>query len=596
MESCSAVLRGLTVIIQCLGVGVLPLSAAAALADPKSDVRVTLSDAERNWIGAHPQVRWGFDPNWPPFSSFDLDHRLVGIDADLTRLVAQRVGIQLSIVAGKSWADIYAKAKAGEVDFLSATAKTPERLGAFNYTRAYGAFPVVVITRSDAAFLTLMRDLGGVSIAASRDHVITDQLHRDLPTAHFILTDNAEEALKLVAHGQADATVQNLAVASRVVRLNGLTNLKISGMTQYEFPLRFAVRKDEPELVSILNKGLETVTANELETIYAGHLTPDIGKARDWAMWRRRAMYAVTSGTALTILLLLWNLGLKQQIRRRRAMEAELLRARSDLERRSHELGSRVKEVEALNAQMQAANHDLESFSISVSHDLRGPLRRMSSFAELLQKQAGVFLSKPHSEWLALVVRESKHMDVIIHDLLELARLGRRELRQQRVNLGKLVRSAIEDFRPHLGARRIIWNVGPLADVYGDPGLLRQAVANLLDNALKYTRHQHETLIEIDAQPVAQDRSQLTVFVKDNGTGFDMKEARKIFEPFQRLPQDEEYEGVGFGLANVTKIIEKHGGRIWCDAAPDQGATFYFTLPVEPAAVLETAGRVEENH
>jgi ABC-type amino acid transport substrate-binding protein len=257
--------------------------------DTNSGVRIKVTAAEEQWIQTHPQVRWGFDPDWPPFSSFDSYHRLTGIDADLTRLVARRTGLQLSMVSGASWADVYAKAIAGDVDFLSATAKTDERQAAFDYTTAYAAFPVVVVTRNEAPFLTTMPDLRSLTIAAARDHVITEQLKRDFPTSRLILTDNPEQALKLVAHGSADATVQNLAVACRAIRLNGLTNLKLSGITHYEFPLRFAVRKDAPELTSILNKGLATITADEQETIFAAHLTPDIGKARDWSAWRRRA-------------------------------------------------------------------------------------------------------------------------------------------------------------------------------------------------------------------------------------------------------------------------------------------------------------------
>jgi signal transduction histidine kinase len=388
----------------------------------------------------------------------------------------------------------------------------------------------------------------------------------------------------MVAHGQADATVQNLAAASRAIRLDGLTNLKISGVTRYEFPLRFAVRKDAPELASILNKALATVTPDEQETIYAAHLTPDIGKARDWGMWRRRALYAAALGTGVAVLLLLWNTALKHQIRSRKKAEADLNHARKTLEGRSRELAERVKQVERLNEEMRAANYDLESFSLSVSHDLRGPLRRMSSFAELLQKQAGVFLSKPHSEWLALVVRESKHMDLIIHDLLEFARLGRRELRRQRVNMNQLVKSALEDFEPQLRQRQITWNVGALPDVFGDLNLLRLAFSNLLDNALKYTRQRPHAIIEINTKLAPPNSTVLTFYIKDNGTGFDMKQSKKIFEPFERLPQEGEFEGVGIGLANVKKIIQKHGGEIWCDAIPDEGATFYFTLPISPVA------------
>jgi signal transduction histidine kinase len=121
-----------------------------------------------------------------------------------------------------------------------------------------------------------------------------------------------------------------------------------------------------------------------------------------------------------------------------------------------------------------------------------------------------------------------------------------------------------------------------LPDIYGDASLLRLVFTNLLDNALKYTRHRPQATIEVDTKPAPPGSAQVTIYLKDNGTGFDMKQARKIFDPFERLPQNEDYEGIGIGLANVKKIIEKHGGQIWCEAAPDEGATFYFTLPIAP--------------
>lgn len=561
--------------------GPTPARASPSALERGSD-RIVLTESEQAWIKAHPQVRWGFDPNWPPFSSYDSYQRLVGIDFDLTLLVARRAGLQLSIVSGASWAEVYAKAKAAEVDFLSATAKSPERAADFYYTHAYGTFPVVIVTRNQAPFLTTMSDLESLSISEAKDHVITELLKRDLPSARFILTDDAEESLKLVANAGADATVQNLAVACRIIRVNGLTNLKISGVTRYEFPLRFAVRKDEPELVSILDKSLATITPEEQETIYAAHLTPDIGRARDWGMWRRRAFYAACLGIALGIGLLLWNFYLKRQIRARQAAAAKLDRVRKDLERHSRELAVRVREVERLNEEMRAANHDLESFSSSVSHDLRGPLRRISSFAELLLQQAGVFLSRQHVDWLALLVRETKQMDLIIHDLLALARLGRRQLRLQRLNMNHLVKSVIGDFQTQVRARRVVWNVGELGEVHGDGNLLRLALMNLLDNALKYTRQTSLPEITIDVMPSSADGSQVVFYVRDNGIGFDMEDAKRIFDPFERLPQKDEYEGSGIGLANVSRIIQKHHGKIWCEASPGQGATFYFTLPVAP--------------
>jgi signal transduction histidine kinase len=539
---------------------------------------VQLTEAEQAWLRSHPQVVWGFDPDWPPFSSYDADGRLVGIDADITRLVAQRVGLPLLPVEADSWSNVFAEALAGEVDFLSATAKSPERLASFDYTRSYGAFPVVVITRTEAPFLTTMADLAVLKLSAQRGHVTTSQLQEKLPDTRLVLTDTAEDSLKLVASGKADATVQNLAVATRVIRLNGLTNLKIAGVTRYEFPLRFAVRKDEPELASILNKGLATLTADEEERIYAAHLTPDIAQARNWGLWRRWAVHGGAISSIVVGLLLLWNYCLARQIRMRKAAEASLSEARDGLEQRTRELHGRISEVEQLNKSLQVANQDLESFSGSVSHDLRGPLRRVSSFAELLQKETRQSLSGRHLEWMSLMVREAHHMDVIIHDLLKLARIGRGELRRQRVNLEDLVKRTIADFQPLLRNRDVVWKIGRLGEVEGDGNLLHYALGNLIDNALKYTRTCRQAQIRIDALPEPSPALEATLFVQDNGCGFDMSKAKRIFDPFQRLHSEKDYEGIGIGLSNVRRIIQKHGGKIWFDSAPGKGATFYFTL------------------
>ncbi len=546
---------------------------------PERVAAVQLTQAERAWLTAHPQVRWGTDPDWPPFSSFDRKGQLIGIDADLTRLVAARVGLQLEVVRAASWSEMLAKAKAGEVDFLSATARLPERVDMFDFTEHYGLFPVVIITRDEEPFLTLEPDLGTMTVAMARDHVVTWHLQRDFPAAHFIMTDTAEQSLQMVARGKADATVQNLAVATRAVRLDGLTNLKIAGITQYEFPIHFAVRKDAPELSAILNKGLATITPDEQERIYAAHLTPDIAKSRDWGVWRRRALHSGLIGAAVVSLVLIWNWCLKRQIRRRKAAEAALSEARDRLEQHAKELDLRINEVEKLNVELTAANQNLESFSSSVSHDLRAPLRRTIAFAGLLKETAGNVLPEDALDFMTAIIHESASMDQLIHDLLEFARLGRTELRKQPVNLLKLVRGVIDDFRPQLQERKVIWKIGDLCEVFGDPNLLRYAMVNLIDNALKYTRYRPETHITMDMMHDGSSAHEAVFFVKDNGCGFDMKNAKRIFGPFQRLHTSAEFEGTGIGLANVQRIIRKHDGWIWFESEPDKGATFYFTLP-----------------
>jgi signal transduction histidine kinase len=542
------------------------------LASRDSTARHT--EAEQVWLRAHPEIRWGVDPDWPPFSSYDRQGKLVGIDADITRLAAQRVGLHLQVVPGNSWSEVLAKANAGEVDFLSATAQSSQRLEGYIYSTEYGSFPVVIITRDESPFLIPVPDLGSLSLAVQRDHVTTLRLQRDFPSARFVFTQTAEEALQAVAHRRADATVQNLAVATRTIRLKGLTNLKIAGITAYEFPLRFAVRKDYPELASLLNKGLATISQKEQETILAAHLTPDVADAANWARWRRRTLYISLAGALAVGLVLLWNVTLSRQIRRRRATEAALLATRDHLERRS--------------AELQAVNESLESFSSSVSHDLRGPLRRINSFAQLLQMESDAGLAASTGDHLSVICKEATRMDRLIHDLLEFAQLGRAELRTKAVDMDKLVRGIITDFEPQIRERRVVWRVGALVEGQGDSGLLRYAVVNLIDNALKYTSRRPEAVIHIDVMPEEPSGKETTYYVQDNGCGFDMRETKSLFSPFGRLQNSEDYDGTGIGLANVQAIIHKHGGRIWFKGEPDKGATFYFTLP-RPTPAREAA-------
>jgi signal transduction histidine kinase len=175
-------------------------------------------------------------------------------------------------------------------------------------------------------------------------------------------------------------------------------------------------------------------------------------------------------------------------------------------------------------------------------------------------------------------MKEATNMDHLIHDLLEFARLGRSELRKQPVRMRELVMKVIAEFRGQTANRNVVWKIGDLGEVYGDPNLLRYALVNLIDNALKYTRGRAEARIKIDASPNGSDDDTAVLFVQDNGCGFEMHRAKKLFNPFERLHKEHDFEGTGMGLANVQRIIQRHGGRIWCESEPAKGATFYFTL------------------
>jgi signal transduction histidine kinase len=235
-------------------------------------------------------------------------------------------------------------------------------------------------------------------------------------------------------------------------------------------------------------------------------------------------------------------------------------------------------------AELKAANGELEAFSYSVSHDLRAPLRHIAGFAELLQETEGDRLTDAGRGHLKTVLEAANRMDRLIRALLAFSRMGRRELAWQRVSVDEMVQSIRLELEQEGGeARR--WTVGPLPEVNGDPVLIRVALYNLLANAVKYTRLREAGEIEIGSRNDDAQTGHVAIYVRDNGAGFDMRYADKLFGVFQRLHLEEQFEGTGVGLANVRRIVLRHGGRVWAEGAVDAGATFWITLPAAPQAV-----------
>jgi light-regulated signal transduction histidine kinase (bacteriophytochrome) len=244
--------------------------------------------------------------------------------------------------------------------------------------------------------------------------------------------------------------------------------------------------------------------------------------------------------------------------------------------RREEEIRQLNVDLKAQASQLEEANRELESFSYSVSHDLRAPLRHVQGYAEMLQKAAEGRLSEKASRYVKTIADASVEMGQLIDDLLAFSRMGRSDLSEGRVELGALVQETLRGLEFATSEQNIDWTIALLPPVIGDFAMLKQVLANLLGNAAKYTRHRDVAHIEVGCAGEEEGRSIL--FVRDNGAGFDMQYAHKLFGVFQRLHRAEEFEGTGIGLATVRRIIARHGGRVWAEGKLDHGATFYFTL------------------
>jgi PAS domain S-box-containing protein len=242
-----------------------------------------------------------------------------------------------------------------------------------------------------------------------------------------------------------------------------------------------------------------------------------------------------------------------------------------DLRQRKHE----EKERERLLNELKSVNRELEGFTYSVSHDIKAPIHHLVSFTDLMRKKCWNQLDDRGQKYLDVISTSSRKLNNLVNELLEYSRMGRAPMKKSEVDLKQLIREVMENFSDQLGARDIRWNISDLPVVHGDAGMLYLVFLNLLSNALKFTTIREVACIDI----FHEEEDEYIISVKDNGAGFDMQYYDKLFNVFQRLHSESEFDGSGLGLANVARIIQRHGGRVWAASEIDKGASFHFSLP-----------------
>jgi PAS domain S-box-containing protein len=289
------------------------------------------------------------------------------------------------------------------------------------------------------------------------------------------------------------------------------------------------------------------------ETLFSFPMATKSGKEK----WVEQTVVQLCDGEKIT-----GYRSIVRDISERKAAEGQLIQKSEELE----------KNV----ALLEAANKELESFSYSISHDLRAPIRAINSFASILQKKYTPALGKEGTGFLVTIIRAAKRMGALVDGLLGYIRIGQREVKMSKVDMAALAKAVINEAAKREGKTNIKFVANELPPIKCDSFLMRQVFANLLSNAIKYSKAKPDPIIEIGA---ADDGGMVTYYVKDNGVGFDMQYYHKLFEVFQQLHTLEDYTGTGIGLATVKKIVSRHGGKVWAEGKVGEGATFYISLP-----------------
>jgi two-component system, NarL family, sensor histidine kinase EvgS len=546
-------------VIGWIAVGLLAVSAPANA----DGTRIDLTDTEKAWIKENPVVRFGYDPGWGPFSYRDAQGEFTGIDADFLKIIGQRLGLTFRPVHSNSWPEAYEVARGGGMDFLVSTAESEGREQDFIFTRPYNSFPMAYVTRHDSPAVISTDQLRGKRIASVEGYVEVAVFAREYPDIERIMVGSMEEAFLAVAAGRADVVATNIANANYIIKSLGLSNLKIAGVVPYLFDLRYAVRKDQPVLRDLLDKGVASLSAKDRQAIVGPWVGVDYVRIVRWDYVMRWVAGGVLVAGAFCAMLFWHNRSLRKELVERARVQREL---------------------EATQRRLEELNEEKSGLMRMAAHDLRNPLNGLMLNVEILSENAAPKDREPLDR-IMLLAHQMIHM---IRNLLDVQALedGRRRLKIEPVDVTVEVDEVLAAMQTLAGRKRIklttqFARTTPCALV--DRAALNQVLNNLVGNAVKFSPLDREVVVEVE--PALGGK--LVLRVRDQGPGITPDEMPRLFQKYVCLsarPTGGE-QSTGLGLAIVKQLVTTMGGRVWCESQPGQGAVFIAEFPAEKSAV-----------
>ncbi len=524
------------------------------------DKKVPLTPAEKAWISAHPIIRLGIDPEFAPFEYVSSKGEYEGIASDYIQLLNERLGLNMQVAHQASWKEAVEKARNKEIDVLPCVGVTRERTQFILFSKPYIHFYRVIISRTNKPFLTGLRDIEGMKVAvqANSSHEGYLKDNTDITPVPY---NTLQETLLAVSKGDADVLVGNLTSSTFWIRKLNLTNLKVAASVSQETQkLHFAVRDDWPELVQILNKGLDSVSREELNQIHKRWVNieyqPGIS-SRDF--WRNTIRIAGVIAV-IFLIIMFWNYKLSKEIRKRIEIENKLHKA---------------------NESLKALDQLKSMFIASMSHELRTPLNSIIGFTGVILQEMSGPLNDKQKDHLSRVYSSAKHLLSLITDVIDISKIeaGRIDIFPQEFFIWELMDEALITIQPQLNRKQLKLETSIPKDfvLVTDRKRLLQCVINYLSNAVKYT----ETgTIRVKAE---QMDDHVKIEVSDTGVGISEHDQVKLFEAFERFESRLKVKsgGTGLGLYLTRKLAKEIlGGDVQVTSRKGEGSTFGLVIPI----------------
>ncbi|WP_345979340.1 transporter substrate-binding domain-containing protein [Sulfurimonas sp. HSL3-2] len=534
-----------------------------------SNELLKFSEEEQVWIDKHKTIRFVIDNDFEPLEYLSKGNGATysGIASSYMELLSKKTGITFVRVPTKVWSQSVEKINTREADMYSCLTKTASRKKYVNFSKPYITMPQVFITRKDAGFITDINELYGKKVALVKGYAISETIKREHPDIKYIMVPNIMEAFKAVVKGDAYAYIDLLPVASSYIQKSGLSNLKISGISNYRSNFRMALRNDwGDEGIKVIDKVIDSISEDERNRIYNRWVQVKYDREIDYTM-----LFEIV-GVFLLIIAgsLFWNRKLSIEIEKRKVVERKLNELNQEL-------------LEATNA-AESANKAKSNFLSNMSHEIRTPMNSILGFAELLDEKVE---DKKLKSFIHTIRSSGETLLILINDILDLSKIesGKLEVIKSRTNVKKILQESINLFtlqaeQKGLSLELDIDEKMPEA-VFTDQVRLKQILINLIGNALKFTDEGYiKVIVEVKSVHEHLSKVDIKIKVQDSGIGIPQNAQDKIFNIFEQQENQDvrKYGGTGLGLAISRKLALLMGGSLNVESEVGKGSTFILNL------------------